>query len=308
MFTTIARRGRPGEHGRRESMPTSLPQRLQINGYWAATDTPGVTADTNAYRAEVRICRRSLRPHRRARPRSATISTPRWASCGGTISRAPSGSCGSAREQEQPVVRRYTYQFHQDYVTNSSANRRAEQGEQGDLHHRVPQQRRFHGGRQARLTSSLPRNFTISASPRGRPEPGPTPTTPLTSRIRFGQQHRISGTFDGLDGSLYNGTKKELTYAGRVIVQAHFAFEPTMTLDWVRLPYGNFDAPPARHPHRVRRSTPDARELASSSTTTRRHPQLERALHLGVHTGSQLFLVYSDGHDLASHPRPSTVC
>jgi hypothetical protein len=43
-------------------------------------------------------------------------------------------------------------------------------------------------------------------------------------------------------GTLYNGTKQEIAYSGRWGVVPRFSMEPSITLDWVQLPYGDFTA------------------------------------------------------------------
>src|SRR5262249_37621207 len=58
----------------------------------------------------------------------------------------------------------------------------------------------------------------------------------------LGQQRRVSGKVTTGAGKLYEGTKSELTYAGRVSLKPTLAIEPGITLNWVDLPYGDFDA------------------------------------------------------------------
>src|SRR6185503_7662436 len=77
----------------------------------------------------------------------------------------------------------------------------------------------------------------------------------------LGQQRRVSGTLSASVGTLYNGTKSEVTYTGRWGVVPRFSMEPGVTIDWVSLPYGDFTA-------RLLSSrftfTPSARMLVSS--------------------------------------------
>lgn len=77
----------------------------------------------------------------------------------------------------------------------------------------------------------------------------------------LGQQRRISGRVSASAGTLYNGTKSEIAYSGRWGVVPRFSLEPSVTLDWVRLPYGDFTARLLSSRFTL---TPTARMLVSS--------------------------------------------
>ncbi|MGE0394259.1 MAG: DUF5916 domain-containing protein [Vicinamibacterales bacterium] len=51
---------------------------------------------------------------------------------------------------------------------------------------------------------------------------------------------RVRGTVSGTVGDFYDGTRRTLTYAGRVEVTKQFIVEPTLSLNWVKLPVGDF--------------------------------------------------------------------
>jgi hypothetical protein len=51
----------------------------------------------------------------------------------------------------------------------------------------------------------------------------------------------VSGSASASYGSFYDGTRTTAGYSGRVGVSPHFAIEPSLTFNWVRLPYGDFD-------------------------------------------------------------------
>ena len=42
--------------------------------------------------------------------------------------------------------------------------------------------------------------------------------------------------------TFYDGTKDETKYSGRVTIIPQFSLEPSVSLDWVSLPYGDFTA------------------------------------------------------------------
>jgi hypothetical protein len=120
-----------------------------------------------------------------------------------------------------------------------------------------------------------------------------------TSRVSYtlGQQRKISGTASAAAGTLYGGTKQELTYTGRVGVVPQFSFEPGVTLDWVQLPYGDFTARLLTSRFTV---TPSARMLLSSLV---QYNASSNSLSSSVRLrweytgGSELFVVYSDGRN-----------
>ena len=115
----------------------------------------------------------------------------------------------------------------------------------------------------------------------------------------------ISGNGSASYGSFYDGTRATTTYSGRVGFSAHFVAEPTLTLNWVTLPYGDFTARLIGARFVV---TPSAR-LAFSSLT-----QFNPAAHsltssVRMHweytPGSDLYVVYSDGRDTATTRFPA---
>ena len=114
----------------------------------------------------------------------------------------------------------------------------------------------------------------------------------------------MSGRLSAATGTLYDGTKSELTYSGRWGVVPRFSIEPGVTLNWVQLPYGDFTARLVSARFTV---TPTARMLISSlvqfnvdQETTSSSVRL-RWEYTG---GSELFVVYSDGRDTTSRRVP----
>jgi hypothetical protein len=130
-----------------------------------------------------------------------------------------------------------------------------------------------------------------------------------TSRASYvlGQQRRVSGTVAVSTGSLYDGTKTEATYSGRVGVWPRFSMEPGVTIDWVRLPYGDFTARLVSSRFTV---TPSARMLVSSLVqynATGNSLSSSVRLRWEYTGGSELFLVYSDGRDTTPSGFPNLV-
>ena len=65
-----------------------------------------------------------------------------------------------------------------------------------------------------------------------------------TGRLSYtlGQQRKVSGRLSAAAGTLYDGTKSEVSYSGRWGVVPQFSLEPSIALNWVNLPYGDFTA------------------------------------------------------------------
>jgi hypothetical protein len=149
----------------------------------------------------------------------------------------------------------------------------------------------------------LPSDFAISPGvvvPAG----GYTYET-LNATYNLGQQRKISGRLSASYGSFYEGTRTSLTYTGRIGVSAHFGVEPNISLNWVRLPYGNFDARLVGMRFGV---APTARLGFSALTqfNPTSHSLTSSARMRWEYTpGSEFFVVYSDGRDTASHSHPA---
>jgi hypothetical protein len=143
----------------------------------------------------------------------------------------------------------------------------------------------------------LPFDFTIA--PRVVVPAGGHSYETAQLTYRLGQQRRISGDLSASHGSFYEGTRTSAGYTGRIGVSPHFTLEPTVTLNWVELPYGEFTA----HLAGARVSVTPSARLAFSALS--QFNPSARSLSSSVRMrweyvpGSELFVVYSDGRDTA---------
>jgi len=123
-----------------------------------------------------------------------------------------------------------------------------------------------------------------------------------------GQQRRISGRLSASAGSFYgDGTKKEASYSGYASVNPHLAFEPSISLAWVKLPYGDFTARVISARTIV---TPNPRMMLAALTqyNAASHSLSSSArLRWEYRPGSELFVVYSDGRDTLTGGVPDLV-
>ena len=120
-----------------------------------------------------------------------------------------------------------------------------------------------------------------------------------TGRVSYslGQQRRVSGRLSASTGSLYGGTKSDVSFSGRWGVIPQFSLEPSVTLAWGSLPYGDFTARLIGSRFTV---TPSARMQISSLVQFNVDGKTltsSARLRWEYTGGSDLFVVYSDGRE-----------
>jgi hypothetical protein len=207
----------------------------------------------------------------------------------------------SPRIRRGRLVRMLTWQADLEYITDASGDVLEDRSVSGRFGVE------FNSSDEVELTATrqyelLPFDFAISPGvvvPAG----GYTYQT-LNVTYNLGQQRPISGRLTASYGSLYEGMRTSLTYSGRIGVSPHFGVEPNISLNWVRLPYGDFDArllgmrfglaPTARLGFSaLTQFNPSSHSLTSSAR-----------MRWEYTPGSEFFIVYSDGRDTASHGYP----
>ena len=114
----------------------------------------------------------------------------------------------------------------------------------------------------------------------------------------IGTQHLVSGMLSYQHGSLYNGTKRTLGFAsGRTELSSQLALEPSVSLNWVDLPWGTFTTSviTERTTYTIspRMFVSALTQYASSSHTLSTNARFRWEYR----PGSELFVVYSDGRD-----------
>lgn len=200
----------------------------------------------------------------------------------------------SPRPRRNRVVRKLTWQAGLDYVTDADAT--ALQTREASGLFRVD----FQSSDQTGLEYSheferVPGPFTIAPGVIVPPGTYSYDTTQLFYVL--GQQRQVSGRISASTGTLYGGTRSTLAYNGRWGVLPRFSIEPTISLNWVRLPYGDFNANLLSTRFTV---TPSARMLISSLVQWNvdgKNLSSSLRLRWEYTGGSELFVVYSDGRD-----------
>jgi hypothetical protein len=202
----------------------------------------------------------------------------------------------SPRLRNNPLMRKLTWQGTITYDTDAGATQVQNRSIDGSFGIE------FHSGDQAVVSYAdeyelLPQNFTIA--PRIIvPQGGYQYHTYRASYTRANQR-RVAGRFAVASGTLYNGTRREASYSGRIAIVPQFALEPGISMAWVEIPYGDFSARLLTNRFTY---TPTARLQVSSLLQFNLDGRTQSAsarLRWEYIIGSELFIVYSDGRDVA---------
>lgn len=123
----------------------------------------------------------------------------------------------------------------------------------------------------------------------------------VTASYTLANNRRLAGRVSASIGDLYLGTRREAAYSGRVAFTPQFAAEPSVSLAWVRLPFGDFNA---RLLANRLTFTPTTRLFVSSLLQFNIDAKtLSSSVRLRweYKPGSELFVVYSDGRDTSTN-------
>ena len=207
----------------------------------------------------------------------------------------------SPRPRRSATIRKYTWQASADYVTDAPAIR-VQSREVSGLFRIDFQSSDQASAEVSREYEWLPAPFVISPGvivPAGG-------YTYSTTRVSYGmgQQRKVSGRISMAGGTLYDGTKSEVSYSGRWGVVPQFSIEPSIALNWVSLPDGDFTARLVSSRFTI---TPSARMSISSLvqySVVSHYLSSSARLRWEYTGGSEVFVVYSDGRDTATTGLP----
>jgi hypothetical protein len=269
---------------------------VQATGYWARTSSAEDRDDTSyrarflyagdRYGAEVE----RLVIGRQFNPEVGFVRR-------GDVAITSASGRFSPRLRRGRLVRKLTWQGDLDYVTDAAGEVLEDRAASALFGVE------FNSGDRVTMTATrqyerLPLDFAIARSvvvPAGAYR-----YQTLNASYNLAQRRMVSGSASASYGSFYDGTRTTASYNGRVGVSPHFAIEPSLTFNWVRLPYGDFDAslmgmrfvasPTARLGFSsLTQFTPSTHSLTSSLR-----------MRWEYSPGSDLYLVYSDGRNTAS--------
>jgi hypothetical protein len=274
-----------------------LSNELTVTGYYAVNDTPGVEEGDTSYRG-----RFDYVGDKYGLALEHLMVGPEFDPEVGFVRRFDfrrnfAQARYSPRPVKHPYIRRYVFQGSGDYVTNADGS--------------VVENRTYVGNFDIEFHSSdvasadythdyefLPIDFRIA--PGVIVPTGEYVSDTVRGAYTLGQQRMISGTVATSYGSFYDGTRIESTYSGRVTFNPRFAIEPSVTLNWVDLPYGDFTARIVSSRFIV---TPTPRLSFSSLVQVNASSDTVSSsvrMRWEYVPGSELFVVYSDGRDTTS--------
>jgi hypothetical protein len=276
-------------------------QNIQANFYWARTASPGLSGDDQSYRARFlyggdrygfEVDRVLIAPD--FNPEVGFVRR-------GNVATNYASARFSPRLRRDRAIRQLTWQGELDYNTNAATGALEDRALSGQFGIE------FNSSDIVRITATrqferLPFDFTIA---RGVVVPsGAYSYNVLEATYSLAQNRMISGNATASYGSFYDGTRTTASYSGRIGFSAHVAAEPTLTLNWVTLPYGDFTARLVGTRFVV---SPSPR-LAFSSLTQFNpgaHSLTSSVRMRWEYTpGSDLYVVYSDGRDTATPQFP----
>jgi hypothetical protein len=279
-------------------------QNVTANAYYARTDTPGRTGGQESYRGRFEYAGDRYG----VTAEHLMVGSDFNAEVGFVRRTDFRRSLGEARFSPRPAnarrVRRYSAVASLDYVTSADASQLQ------DRELRTSFTTEYQSGdswlfEYTRNYERLPSRFVIN--PGTTVPAGSYEAQNFRTQYSLGQRRKFSGRVSAARGTLYGGDKTEAGYSGRIAFIPQFAVEPSISLNWVRLPYGDFEAPVISS--RII-FTPNARTALSSFI---QYNGSSRAMSSSVrlrweyHPGSELFLVYSDGRNTLTSGYPDLV-
>ncbi len=114
---------------------------------------------------------------------------------------------------------------------------------------------------------------------------------------QFGPQRRISGSLSVQTGGFFNGKRTEVGYNGRVEVSPQFSIEPRLSLNWVDLEEGDFTTNLIGGRFNYTFSPRTVLSALVQYFTGDNSFSSNVRFHWEYQPGSDLFVVYSDSYD-----------
>ena len=277
-----------------------LSDSLTVIGYYARTTTPGVVGNESTYLGQF-----DYAADRYGFQVEHLMVGDKFDPAVGFV-RRPDLRRTSAQARFSPRlrnsrIRRLSWQGSLDYITNAAATTLQNRSVSANF------DMEFNNGDTSGIDylhdyEFLPGDFKIAS---GVVVPtGPYSSDTVRSSYSLGQQRKISGTMAASWGTFYGGTRTQTSYSGRISFPPGFSLEPSLSLNWVNLPYGDFTTRLLSTRFNV---TPSARLLVSGLLQFNASAHTVSSsvrLRWEYVAGSDLFVVYSDGRDTLSSGTP----
>ena len=275
--------------------------RLNVTGYFAETQTPGLSGDESSHLLSLDYStdRHGLRLEQLG------VDANFNPQVGFLRRRDFLSRFVQARFSPRPArthmkaVRRFVYQGSFQHLQNTKGRRDWEEAIGGfDVELQSSDKLTVQYNR---VYEFIPRRFAI-ASGVTVPVGGYDYQNGLIS-YSLGTQHFAAGTLTYQQGSLYNGTKRTVgVSSGRIGLSTRLALEPTASVNWVSLPWGTFTSTVLADRTTfsfIARTFVSALIQYSSSTRTL---GTNARFRWEYRPGSEMFVVYSDGRDTTNLP------
>ena len=279
-------------------------QNLYIHGFYARSETPGATEGLSSYRGmfEYRGDRYGLVGEH------VTVGS-HFSPEIGYVQRTDLGRTSlqarfSPRLRGNTVIRKLSWLGSVDHITDASRTTVQNRSAKGTFQVDFQNSDEFHVvyGRDYEL---LPRDFRIAS---GVVVPGGGYDYDTTTvSYQLGQQRPLSGRLTAATGGFYGGTKRVARYTLRFAPRPLFAVEPGISLNRVNLPFGRFNVTQLNSRISI---APSPQLLVSSLIqfdAGARSLSSSVRLHWEYRSGSDLYVVYSDGRDTAMRGFPDVV-
>ena len=285
-----------GGSGQTYGLDTSLGfyTNLNINAYVAKTQNHRLTGDDTSYRADlkydgdrygVEVDRLAVGAH--FNPEVGFLSRSDFRRSFAMVRFSP-------RPRNSERVRKYSYQADYDYFSNG-AGRLESRNATANFSVEFQNSDRLSVVHD-RFYESLVSPFRIAT----------LVTIPVGGyafqhtqvMMALGGQRKVSGTLTMGRGSFYGGTRTTASYSSaRIVVTPRFSLEPTLSRNWVDLPYGNFTA--TLLSNRVTFTVTPRMVLSGLLQYNSTNASLSSNLRVRWEytPGSELFVVYTDEHD-----------
>ena len=275
---------------------------VQAHGYWARTASPNRRGEDSSYRARFNYVgdRYGFEVDRLMVDANFNpeIGFVRRAD----MTKTSVAARFSPRLRRGRLVRRLNWQGELEYITDASRTLLEDRTLSSSLGIEFNSSDFVNVG-VSRRYERLPFDFTIS--PGVVVPAGGYAYDVVNASYTLAQHRRLSGRVAATRGSFYDGTRTTADYSGRLGLSPHIAVEPSLTLNWVRLTYGDFTArllgtrivvaPTARLGFSgLVQYNPTLHSLTASAR-----------MRWEYSPGSELFVVYSDGRDTGARGYPA---
>jgi hypothetical protein len=273
---------------------------LNLVGYYARTDTPGLSGREDSYRArfDYDADRLGVQVERLAVGRgfNPEVGFLRRRDFVGNLVQIRV----SRRPRRSALVRKVSLEAGLDYITDGGGrleNRQAratwrtemQSGDSWSVQHE-------------RNYEFLPQPFPIAP---GVVVPVGAYRFPITrASYTLGGQRRVAGDLTLAHGRFYGGDRTEAGYRGRIELSERLSVEPGLSWNWVDLPQGGFTARLVSGRATLALSPGLFAAALVQYNSTARLLSANVRLRWEYRPGSEVFLVYNDGRDtLAGGPR-----